>query len=223
MLATNFIIDSLCCATRRRLIIKKKNFSWARSEHTRSLSCTDASRVRRLIDRAEQKKKKRAQVEERYMAEEEKSLQPKSSKVWEHFTLNKQKKCVNCKICKSDGMTREHHGNDPAPETQTCWSLWWGGREFNSRVSHYRILLLFRFEVRNVMSLVLVFTRYPAWQAWQVSVSSLITVVKQGWYSYFALCIARLKTRFYSLAFFGPFIFQSVVMYSYTAKKAFLT
>ncbi len=120
---------------------------------------------------------------------------------------------------KLHGMAREHHSNDPAPETQTCWSLWWGGREFNSRVSHYRILLLFRFEVRNIMSLVLVFTRYPAWQAWQVSVSSLITVVKQGWYSYFALCIARLKTRFYSLAFFGSFIFQSVVMYSYTTKK----
>ncbi len=109
---------------------------------------------------------------------------------------------------KRHGMAREHHGNDPAPETQTCWSLWWGGREFNSRVSHYRILLLFRFEVRNVMSLVLVFTRYPAWQAWQVSVSSLITVVKQGCYSYFALCIARLKTRFYSLAFLDHSFFN---------------
>ncbi|MGL5102546.1 MAG: hypothetical protein ACRC6N_08410, partial [Plesiomonas sp.] len=36
------------------------------------------------------------------MAEVEKSARPKSSKVWEHFTLNKQKKCVKCKICKSD-------------------------------------------------------------------------------------------------------------------------
>ncbi len=51
-------------------------------------------------DRAEQKK--RAEVEERYMAEAEKSVRPKSSKVWEHFTLNKQKKCVNVKIRKSD-------------------------------------------------------------------------------------------------------------------------
>ncbi|XP_077062361.1 E3 SUMO-protein ligase ZBED1-like [Siphateles boraxobius] len=36
------------------------------------------------------------------MAEAEKSVRPKSSKVWEYFTLNKSKKCVNCKICKSD-------------------------------------------------------------------------------------------------------------------------
>ncbi|XP_035981203.1 zinc finger BED domain-containing protein 1-like [Fundulus heteroclitus] len=36
------------------------------------------------------------------MAEAEKSVRPKSSKVWEYFTLNKSKKCVNCTICKSD-------------------------------------------------------------------------------------------------------------------------
>ncbi len=46
------------------------------------------------------------------MAEAEKSVRPKSSKGWEHFTLNKR-----------HGMTREQHGNDPAPETQACWSL----------------------------------------------------------------------------------------------------
>lgn len=66
---------------------KKIQLSMELHEH----SCTDANRVRCFIDKAEQRlKKKRAEVEERYTAEAEKSVRTKSSKEWEHFTLNKQ-------------------------------------------------------------------------------------------------------------------------------------
>ena len=37
------------------------------------------------------------------MTDADKMVQPKSSKVWEHFTLHKTKRnCVTCKLCKSD-------------------------------------------------------------------------------------------------------------------------
>uniref|UniRef100_A0A3Q3GHY6 BED-type domain-containing protein n=1 Tax=Labrus bergylta TaxID=56723 RepID=A0A3Q3GHY6_9LABR len=36
------------------------------------------------------------------MAEAERTKRPISSKVWEHFTLQKTKKCVSCKLCKSN-------------------------------------------------------------------------------------------------------------------------
>lgn len=51
----------------------------------------------------------------------EKAVQPKSSKVWEHFTLNLSKKWVTCKLCKTNHAW-DHHGNERTPETKTCWS-----------------------------------------------------------------------------------------------------
>lgn len=36
------------------------------------------------------------------MTDAEKKVRLKSSKVWEHFTLHTTKKCVTCKLCKTD-------------------------------------------------------------------------------------------------------------------------
>lgn len=47
------------------------------------------------MDRAEQNFLL-AEVEERYMAEAEKFVRPKLSTVWEHFTVNKPKRCDIC-------------------------------------------------------------------------------------------------------------------------------